>query len=219
MKKRLSYIWPLTCNTFDSETNGKLEIIYYNGKKMLNTKDANYSYGSLQKILEYALNKIELKDLKQVLLLGLGGGSVIYSLREKFGFKEHIHAVEIDDKMISIAKNDFNIASSQNLTISKYDAYKFVQESKKKQDLIIIDLFINNKVPSQFYSSIFCKNVAKLINKNGYFIFNLGIKGKMSEQTNEVIGFFEKSPYFETSFLKNIEKSNNVLIGKKISDH
>ncbi|MBU2940787.1 methyltransferase domain-containing protein [Lacinutrix sp. C3R15] len=216
MKKLLSYIWPLTSNTIDSDTNGKLEIIFYNGKKMLNSKDANYSYGSLQKILEYALSRIELKEIKHVLLLGLGGGSVIYSLREKFGFNGHIQAVEIDDKMISIAKNDFNISASQNLTISKYDAYKFVQENNKKQDLIIIDLFINNQVPSQFYSSFFCENVSKLMNKNGYFIFNLGIKGKMSKKTNEVIRFFKNSPDFETSFLKNIEKTNNVIIGKKI---
>ncbi|EDM44321.1 hypothetical protein SCB49_04810 [unidentified eubacterium SCB49] len=216
MKKILSYLWPLTTDTFDSATNGALEIVIYNGKKMLNSKDANYSYGSLQKILEFALNKIKLTDTKQILLLGLGGGSVIYSLRDKFGYTGHIHAVEIDETMISIAKNDFNICSSNNLEISQQDAFKFVQENNKKQDLIIIDIFINNEVPSQFYSPLFCERISALLNKNGSFIFNLGISGKMTINTDNVIQYFEDSPHFETSLLKNIEGTNNLLIGKKI---
>lgn len=215
MKKILSYIWPVTAKTIDSDTNGKLEITYYNGKKMLNTKDANYSYGSLQKILEYALSKIEFDNVKHVLILGLGGGSVISSLRKKFDFNGGIQAVDIDEKIIAIAKNDFDICTSHNLMISKYDAYKFVKKNDKKHDLIIIDLFINNEVPDQFYSVIFCENISKLVNENGYFIFNLGLKGKMTEKTEQVIAYFEKSIYFETSLFKNIEGTNSVLIGRK----
>jgi len=215
MKKILSYIWPVKAKTIDSDTNGKLEITYYNGKKMLNTKDANYSYGSLQKILEYALSKIEFDNVKHVLILGLGGGSVISSLRKKFDFNGGIQAVDIDEKIIAIAKNDFDICTSHNLMISKYDAYKFVKKNDKKHDLIIIDLFINNEVPDQFYSVIFCENISKLVNENGYFIFNLGLKGKMTEKTEQVIAYFEKSIYFETSLFKNIEGTNSVLIGRK----
>jgi len=215
MKKILSYIWPITAKTIDSDTNGKLEITYYNGKKMLNTKDANYSYGSLQKILEYALSKIEFDNVRHVLILGLGGGSVISSLRKKFDFNGGIQAVDIDEKIIAIAKNDFDICTSHNLMISKYDAYKFVKKNDKKHDLIIIDLFINNEVPDQFYSVIFCENISKLVNENGYFIFNLGLKGKMTEKTEQVIAYFEKSIYFETSLFKNIEGTNSVLIGRK----
>ncbi|MDO7136622.1 spermidine synthase [Algibacter lectus] len=215
MKKILSYIWPITAKTIDSDTNGKLQITYYNGKKMLNTKDANYSYGSLQKILEYALSKIEFDNVKHVLILGLGGGSVISSLRKKFDFNGYIQAVDIDEKIITIAKNDFDIHTAHNLTISKYDAYKFVKKNNKKHDLIIIDLFINNEVPDQFYSVIFCENISKLVNENGYFIFNLGLKGKMTKKTEQVIAYFEKSIYFEISLFKNIEGTNSVLIGRK----
>ncbi|WP_282148278.1 spermidine synthase [Algibacter lectus] len=215
MKKILSYIWPITAKTIDSDTNGKLQITYYNGKKMLNTKDANYSYGSLQKILEYALSKIEFDNVKHVLILGLGGGSVISSLRKKFDFNGYIQAVDIDEKIITIAKNDFDIYTAHNLTISKYDAYKFVKKNNKKHDLIIIDLFINNEVPDQFYSVVFCENISKLVNENGYFIFNLGLKGKMTKKTEQVIAYFEKSIYFEISLFKNIEGTNSVLIGRK----
>jgi spermidine synthase len=215
MKKILSYIWPVTDKKINSETNGELKITYYNGKKMLNTKDANYSFGSLQKILEYGISKIKFNRLEQILILGLGGGSVISSLRNKFGFTGHIQAVDIDEKIIAIAKNDFDIKSSHNLAITKYDAFKFVKKNNKKYDLVIIDLFINNEVPDQFYSTIFCENVEKLISENGYFIFNLGLKGKMNTKSEQVIQYFESSAYFETSLEKNIERTNSLLIGKK----
>jgi len=216
MKKILSYIWPLTSKTVNSETNGELKITYYNGKKMLNTKDANYSYGSLQKILEYGISKIELNRVKKVLILGLGGGSVVASLRNKFDFNGYIQAVDIDEKIIEIAKNDFEIRSSKNLAITKYDAFKYVKKNNKKHDLIIIDLFINNEVPDQFYSAAFCANIEKLVSEKGYFIFNLGLKGKMNEKTKQVIGYFENSPHFKLSLKNNIERTNSLLIGEKI---
>ena len=89
MKKILSYIWPVT-RKFPSEFNGTLEISYVNGKKVLDTKNANYSYGSLQKILEIGLTKVNLKSVENLLLLGLGGGSIIQSLRETFEYQKFL---------------------------------------------------------------------------------------------------------------------------------
>ena len=44
MKKILSYLWPQTTK-FPSDHNGNLEVTLYNGKKMLDSKNANYSFG------------------------------------------------------------------------------------------------------------------------------------------------------------------------------
>jgi len=40
MKKLFSYIWPTT-RRFSSTINGTLEITYVNGKKVLDTENAN----------------------------------------------------------------------------------------------------------------------------------------------------------------------------------
>ena len=86
MKKFLSYLWPDT-KRFSSEINGILEVTYINGQKVLDTENANYSYGSLQKILEFGLTKVDLKLVENILLLGMGGGSIIKSLRENIEYK------------------------------------------------------------------------------------------------------------------------------------
>ncbi len=213
LKKILSFIWPQT-TVVSSQINGNLEITSYNGKKVLNSLHANYSFGSLQRILEYGLSKIEISRLQSVLLLGLGGGSVIESLRQKFNFEGVIRAVEIDEKIISIAKSAFNIAPAANLIIENADAFEFVQNHQKQYDLIIIDLFIDNEVPRQFYSVQFCNNLSKLITDGGYFLFNLGIDGVMPVEAKEVITCFQAN-YFKVELLEHVGRTNTLLTGQK----
>ena len=127
MKKLLSYIIPLTKKRI-SDFSGTLEITLINGNKVLDSVNANYSYGSLQQILEYGITKAEInfENIGQLLILGLGGGSVIKSLREKFRYLNKIDAVEIDQKIIAIAQKEFDIKSSDYLNIINEDAFSFV---------------------------------------------------------------------------------------------
>ena len=124
-----------------------MEITWYNGKKQLNTENANYSYGSLQRILKFGLKKIDLKKVNSILLLGLGGGSVIETLRIDFHYLKPIVAIDIDPVIIDIAKNEFNLKEDENLQIICEDALKFMQSNTHEFDLIIIDLFIDIQVP------------------------------------------------------------------------
>ena len=117
MKRLLSYIYPVT-KTIESKYSGKLEITWYNGKKHLNSANANYSYGSLQRILKFGLKKINLSRINSVLILGLGGGSVIETLRQDFNYPGQIEAVEIDPVIIDIAKTEFGIEQNETLDVN-----------------------------------------------------------------------------------------------------
>ena len=79
----LSFIYPIT-KKVESQYCGTIEITWHNGTKHLNTKNANYSYGSLQKILKFGLQKIDVSNCKNILILGLGAGSVIDTLIKDF---------------------------------------------------------------------------------------------------------------------------------------
>ncbi len=214
MKKFLSYIWPIT-HRFSSEINGTLEVTYTNGKKVLDTQNANYSYGSLQKILEFGLTKIDLKSVENLLILGMGGGSVIRSLRDTFHFKKNIVAIEIDPEIIKIAKNEFGISSSNNLQIIEGDAFEFVKTSKEKFQLIIIDLFIDLNVPPIFYGKEFCENVSNLLEKDGSILFNVGVNIESKSGTSEkIIANFGSG--FQFQILQKVNGTNTLLIGKKL---
>ena len=212
MKKLLSYLWPLTTK-LDSDHNGVLELTWYNGKKLLDTKNANYSYGLLQKVLETGLKEIDLSKVNSVLLLGLGGGSVVKSLREKFNYTGSIHAIELDAKVIAIAESEFGISNSQNLSIEQGDALSFVKHCSSKYDLIIVDLFIDTLVPEQFLGYDFCN---ELTNISSYFIlYNLGIELPKDDLAHEVSTFFKNSNDYKVNILKKVEQKNTLLLVEK----
>lgn len=214
MKKILSYIWPTT-RRFSSEINGTLEITYINGRKLLDTANANYSYGSLQKILEIGITKTDLKPVENLLLLGLGGGSIIKSLRETFEYQKNIVAVEIDPAVIKLAKEEFCISDSEKLQILQEDAFEFVKNSDEKFQLIIIDIFIDLNVPPIFYQKEFCENVSLLLEKDGSIVFNVGVNlEKKSDIVEKIISNFDKS--FKSKTLTKVNDTNTLIIAKKL---
>lgn len=213
MKKSLSYLWPLT-KSYDSNYSGKLEVTWANGKKVLDSANANYSYGALQEVLDRGLAEIRADRANPVLLLGLGGGSALSLLRNKYGYYEKVTAVELDPAIIEIAINEFGIEAHQPLELICADAEQFVQATKNKFGLIIIDLFIDLQVPEQFFSESFWNNIADVLQPGGKVLFNAGVNCAHEEQINYLL----KNDTFAIGFRKKEEVygSNTLLLGEKI---
>lgn len=194
-----------------SDHSGDLELTIFEGKKVLDTTNANYSYGQLQKVLEFALRKIDLSDVKEVLVLGLGGGSVIKSLREVFNYELGIIAVEIDPVVIDIAGKEFGVHADYRTEIVCSDAYEYIINNPKKFDLIIIDLFIDNRVPEKFISMEFWKSVKSKVRYDGFMIFNsINVNNKTFEAIKNLLrwGFVFKE-------YDHVEKANHLLIARR----
>lgn len=194
-----------------------MEVTSVNGKKFLDSKNANYSFGTLQKILETALAKTDLTNVNSVLILGMGGGSVIHSLRKKFKYQGKILAVEWDKKIIEIARDEFSIFQFENLVVENEDAFDFVNHSADKFDLIIIDLFIDTEVPPKFYSMDFIEKINLLMSSDSSLIFNLGIGERSRDKRNAVIEYFKNISGYSTLVLEKIQDHNTLLIVHKSS--
>jgi spermidine synthase len=194
--------------------NGPVYITTHNRKKELDTETVNYSFGSLQQILEDGLKKIDFKNVNSVLILGLGGGSVIESLRKKFRFKGEITAVELDPVIIRIANREFNISRDFKPRIISGNAFDVMKSLPGFFDLIIIDLYINNKVPARAFSLIFWKNILRILNQNGKVLFNVDIDGMNRISMNRIIDRF--SDRFRFRILKRVRGSNTMMLAGKI---
>lgn len=170
-QKILSYFFPLT-RKIKSEFNGDLELTMSNGRKVLDSLNANYSYGALQRVLKFALGQLDLARVENVLLLGLGGGSAVATLRLDFNFKGCITAVDIDPVVIRIAREEFGIIESAQLQVVCADALLFVKAHSAQYDLVIIDLFIDNQVPGKVLAAEFWQHVGARLQPGGHLIFN-----------------------------------------------
>lgn len=212
MKKLFSYVWPVTRH-INSSANGIVEITWYNGKKLLDSQNANYSYGALQTLLTYGLSETDINPDTNILLLGLGGGSIIAPLREQFNCTGKITAVELDPVMIDIAEEEFDIAPSRNLEIVCMNALSYVKKCNTRFGLIIVDVFIDTQVPPKFYELEFWEDVLMLLKPGGSILFNVGINLENDDHVYNIIERFENEMTFKV--FKDSKGVNTLLVGKK----
>ncbi|MFP4844706.1 spermidine synthase [Winogradskyella sp. PE311] len=212
MKQLLSYIIP-SKKTITSKYSGTLEIVWCNGKKHLNSKNAIYSYGALQRILKFGIEKINLNRVNSVLVLGMGGGSVIKTLRNDFKFTKSIEAVEIDSVIIDIATTEFGVSQNDLLNIHCQDAFHFVKNNIKKFDLVIVDIYIDLSVPDQFLSVEFWKNVLSCKSLKGSIIFNASVQNTKINKVKAVIEFL-KTKVFTVDVYPNVNGTNTIIIAR-----
>ena len=141
--KGFSYIWPVTIRNYTSSYSGELYIRYFLGKKVLDCKHTNYSFGGLQKVLKRSLELLPFNlDTNKILILGLGAGSVLETIRNQHSKTAHITGVEIDATILQIAHEEFGIAENPLTKLVQEDATVFMANNTVTYDLIIIDLFI-----------------------------------------------------------------------------
>ncbi|MFD2602995.1 spermidine synthase [Flavobacterium suzhouense] len=174
-KKLLSYFIPVNIYKKNSAISQKLEVTYNNGQLVLDSKNTNYSYGSLQRILRKGLDYIgfeRIRGFNNIIVLGVAGGSVIKTLAEEIKFHGKITGVEIDPAAIEIANKYFGLDKIENLEIVIDDAFEFVLKTKEKYDLIIIDIFQDTQMPNFLFEEFFIDRINFLLNVNGFILFN-----------------------------------------------
>ena len=217
-KKILSYFYPITIFKETSTISKTIEVTLYNGKMLLNTKNTNYSFGSLQSILKKGLLDIgsaEINRMESVLILGVAGGSVVQTLVNDFSFSKNILGVELDAEIIHIANSYFNLDKIPNFKCVIADAEKFVQTDANKYDLIIIDIFKDTEMPEFLFHDNFISNTKQLLNKNGYILFNTMHLNRNSKNTIDKYLLHFDSNSYSKKVLKNVEKYNDVIIIKR----
>lgn len=183
-KKLCSYFLPLHISEINSSITPGLETRLENGRLVLNAPKANYSFGSLHKVMKRAIEQIDLTTVNSCLLLGMGAGSAVKIIH---GTNDDIKidAIELDKAVIETAIEDFGINQRHNLKIIEADAFTFMQTVSKRYDLIIIDLFIDDETPAQVYQQEFLINCKNSLLPHGTIIFNAAIPGKPSQPKNE----------------------------------
>ena len=105
-----------------------------------------------------------------MLLLGLGGGSVVESLRKDFKFQKSITAIDIDLVIIELAKEEFQLKDDKNLDVFYEDALQFIKRNRDSFDLIIIDLFIDTQVSDKFLELPIWKYILERKSANGVIL-------------------------------------------------
>jgi spermidine synthase len=207
IKNIVSFLYPLMIEARNGKVTPYLEVMQSKGKYVLNSENANYSFDGLHLIFDKLFQKIDINkfEFKNVLILGMGAGSIISLLRNKYNINCPITAIEKDEVVIELAKKYFNIDKYESLTIKKTDAFDYVLTTDVKYDLIISDLFVDNDVPKIFASRAYLKNLKRISSECSCIMYN-----KMTESAIHKKELQETFKEFEYIFPGTVVHKFNV---------
>lgn len=216
-KYLLSYVTEIHLESRSSDYNDHLEVLLVRGRFQLCAADAIYSFDDLYDNYYNCFKNIKVERLdqvKEVLILGLGLGSIPLMLERHFKRAYNYTAVEIDENVVEL--NDIYTLPRLQSSIQTItgDAEIYVKSTSEKYDLIAVDIFINDLVPEHFESLEFLESLTDLVNEGGLILFNqLGITEKDQKHTT---AFYKQKfkQIFPNSYLHQI-KGNYILVNDK----
>jgi predicted O-methyltransferase YrrM len=174
-QKLKSFVSDDIIETRPSTISGELEVWYQNGKYVLHSPDANYSFDTLHRVFQKAFKRYEVKkrNPKNVLVLGFGAGSVAAILCDELKLSPHITGVELDPEVIVLAKKYFDLDRFLELSRHLGDAAEFVQQEKASYDLIVSDVFVDKQIPENLIRESYIENLIRLTAIGGMGMMNI----------------------------------------------
>lgn len=159
----------------DSPVNGKVQVVKtLEGIKIV-AGGLSQSGWLVKKIWSTALKSIfrERKNVKRVLILGLGGGSSA-DVVANYWPDSKIIGVDIDHLIIELGKKYLNLSEIKNLKIIKSDAQIWISKvsNNEKFDLILVDIYQGSLIPEDFNKIKFIKSLKNLLTTGGIVAFN-----------------------------------------------
>lgn len=205
-KKIISYVYPQVIEEGTTGLGQKYEVNYENGIKVLNSENANYSFGSLHQIMLKGIDEVlKKKKPSRILVLGLGAGSILSIMQKKFKWPYTFTAVEIDADIVRLKLMYFNEENTDNGEILCLDANKAIYQLKEHSyDLIVDDVFWDNSIPDFCKEEDYLRRNKVLLAEGGIYMRNTmdteGMNHKEYEkQLSKVFSSFysSKHPVFK----------------------
>lgn len=132
--------------------------------------------------------------ISNILILGLGCGTAAKVFAKAWP-EAKITGIEIDKEVIRLGKKYFGLGEIPNLKIVNQDAVKYIKNfplSTFHFQLIIIDLYLGEKIPPKSESLSFLRNLRNLLASDGVVIFNRIFWDKHRKEAEKFVEKAEK---------------------------
>ncbi len=110
---------------------------------------------------------------KNILMIGLGGGTVTNYLHKFLKNDAYIRAVELDKGVIQAAKKYFHTREFSNYKIIENDGRLYLYDKKETHDIIMLDAFRGGYVPFHLLTKEFYALARSRLSSGGCLVINL----------------------------------------------
>lgn len=187
----LTRFFPKTIARLSSPYNADIRVVEERGVLKVLVNGSRQSGEYIKMLWDTAFDAFDVgehKAVSSILVLGVGGGTVIHLLSHLFP-EANITAVDIDPTMIDVGRRYFKLDAIPHLTLVEADARAYVVSQAKRPpryDLIVVDLFVGRDIP-EFVSDIsFLQDCKRLLSKRGSIVINYLRELSYGEKSNEV---------------------------------
>lgn len=144
-----------------------------------------------------------------ILILGYGTGSAD-KLFSYYYPNSNVTGVEIDKKIIDIAKEYFDVDTNRT-QIHVMDGRTFLKKDEKKYDLIIVDAYQDVNIPFHMATHEFFEEVKDKLNENGIISINVNMHNMDAlDLTEGLLKTLNES--FECVFTNDVKGSTNLAV-------
>lgn len=114
-----------------------------------------------------------MKQPKDVLMIGLGGGSVAKYIHH-FLTEMQTRVVEINPRIIQVARSHFYLPDDdERLEVIEGDGVVYLQENNATADVLLLDIFDSQGVPPEMYNQTFFDTCEASLRLDGMMAVNL----------------------------------------------
>jgi spermidine synthase len=121
-------------------------------------------------------------EVKRILMIGLGGGSISTYYGRAMP-DVHIDTVELDQRVIDVAKQYFALRETPRVRYIASDGRVFLNRSKDRYDLILLDAYRGGYVPFHLLTREFYTLVKSRLTPGGAVAFNVHDGTKLYHST------------------------------------
>ena len=175
LRRWLSYLTEQVLYVTSSEYNDYLHVSLVHGRLQLVAQDAIYSFGdyylNFRKLFE-VFDFEQLPERANVLVLGLGLGSIIELLEKLVEVDYEYVAVEIDPEIIELAAFYSLPQLNSPVEVRQADALSFLQLDARRYDLICVDVFQDATIPDHLNDAHFMELLHQTLAPGGALVYN-----------------------------------------------
>ena len=144
-----------------------------------------------------------------ILMIGLGGGTIVYQINRLYGRKVDMDVVEIDEKMVKLAR-EFIPEDIKKINLFVEDGIEFLKKSKKKYELVFLDAYDGDKIPDSFLDERTISYINDILTVDGVLAINYAMSFKAIVFFQNYISKLKK--YFKVYLVNNPLGSGNTII-------
>jgi predicted membrane-bound spermidine synthase len=152
-------------------------------------------------------------EVKRVLVLGLGGGSIPIYL-DRFLPEATMDVVEVDPGVIDVAKKYFGLRETSRLHLIESDGRVFLKRHAEPYDLIIVDVFTGSYIPFHMMTKEFYQLVRNRLSPHGVAAINILPAEKLFASNVRTLKLAFDNPDFFNSGDAAVEMTSVIVIAR-----